>query len=131
MAQRIDLSLLDGHELYHLRYGRGAVIVAVRRDPDETTAAETSKQDKYLASLYNARGPGNSGTVPEFEPVLSLEEEAGFLRVTVQFKRMSRLKSQYPDATATIERVIPVDQVTLEIVRASDRPPIPQERRFR
>ncbi|MXW91937.1 MAG: hypothetical protein F4204_02355 [Rhodospirillaceae bacterium] len=106
------------------------MIVAVRKNPDSTTEPDISGQDRQLARFYNERGAGNSSSAPDFEQILSLEQEEGFIRVIVQFKKMHPVHSQYPHATATIERVIPIDQVTLEIVRASDFPPLPERRRF-
>ena len=130
MQKLIDSSLLDDHDLYHARYGRGAVIVAVRKDPDGTTKPDINSRDRQLARHYNERGPGNLGGAPDFEPIQSIEEEGGFVRVIVRFTKPHPVYS-YPYATATIERVIPVDQVTLEIVRASDFPPLPNRRSFR
>ena len=130
MRKLIDPSLLDAHDLYHARYGRGAVIVAVRKNPDSTTKPDINSRDRQVARFYNERGAGNFSSAPDFEPILSLEQEDGFIRVVVRFTKPDRVHS-YPYATATIERVIPVDQVTLEIVHESDFPPLPNRQRFR
>ena len=81
-----------------------------------------SQQDTHVARLYNARVPGNAMSAPALEPVLSIQEDAGFLRLAVQFKHIDRRSPRLnPEFSATIERVIPLDQVTLEVVRNTER----------
>ena len=119
MKQIFDSSLLDEHDLYHVKHGRGALIIAVRRDLDETANNKRSGEDKYVARLYNERGPGNFSSSPVFDKILSIQEEADFVRVTVQFEHRFQERSRsYSPILATIERIIPRDKITVEIVRS-------------
>lgn len=119
MTTLFDQTFLDSHDLYHLRYGRGAVIVAVRRDSSKSPNKDRSRHDKYVAGLYNTRGPANLASAPDFEPILSIQEDGDFLRILVQFEHRNRRDPIYKPVSATIERIIPVDQITLEIVRTT------------
>ena len=121
MTRLLDPVLIESHDLFHARYGRGAVIVAIRRDTGETPSGDGAKLHLHVARLYNARNLGDTGTAPAFEPVLSIQEEAGFVRVMVQFEYRNPHKPAYNPVSATIERVIPLDHVTLEIVRTAAR----------
>ena len=121
MTRLFDETLVETHDFYHLRYGRGAVIVAIRRDPGDTPGQNSAKHHQYVAGLYNTRESGWVGsTPPTFEPILSIQEEAGFVRIVVQFERRSPINSTDIVVSAMIERVIPLDQVTLEIVRTTE-----------
>ena len=119
MTQLFDKTFLDSHVLYHTRYGRGAVIVAIRWDGGESPDEDRRNYDKYVAGLYNTRGPDNLASAPDFEPILSIQEDGNFLRILVQFEYRNRRDPSYNPVSATIERIIPLDQVTLEIVRTT------------
>ena len=119
MTPLFDQTFLDSHDLYHARYGRGAVIVAVRRDRRESPDQDRSKHDKYVAGLYNTLGPTNLASAPDFEPILSIHRDGNFLSILVQFDHRNRRDPTYNPVSATIERVIPLDQITLEIVRTT------------
>ena len=121
MTGLLDPALIDSHDLFHARYGRGAVIVAIRRDTGEMPSPDAARWHQHVARLYNARNRGDTGSAPAFEPVFSIQEETGFVRVTVQFEYRNPHRPSYNPVSATIERVIPLDQVTLEIVRAAAR----------
>ena len=123
MTRLFDETLVETHDFYHLRYGRGAVIVAIRRDRGDTPGQNSAKHHQYVAGLYNTREIGWVGsTPPTFEPILSIQEEAGFVRIVVQFEHRNQRNPTYNPISATIERVIPLDRVTLEIVRTSETP---------
>ena len=122
MTRLFDETLVQTHDLYHVRYGRGAVIVAIRRDHGDTPDQDRAKQHMHVARTYNTRETGLAGSAPAFEPILSIQEEAGVVRIVVQFEHRSQRNPQYVLISATIERVIPLDQVTLEIVRTSEQP---------
>ena len=130
MARMFDPILIDTHDLYHARYGRGAVMVAVRRDSGEACAPEPSRQDIHAVRLFHASEQAPHSATPPLDPVLSLREEDGLLRVTVQFEHRNRRNpAPEPVVSATIERAIPLDQITLEIVRTSDAGDVPRSRR--
>ncbi len=119
MSRMFDPILLDSHDLYHARYGRGAIILAVRRNADGTAESKQHSLDRYVAKLFNARDSRDHDSAPKFDPVLSLKEEERIVRVTVQFEHRNSRDPSYNLLTATIERVIPKEQLTLEIIRES------------
>ena len=120
MTRMFDKTLLENYDLFHARYGRGAVIVAIRHDGGESPDKDRSQHDKYVAGLYNARDPRSPGSAPTFEPILSVQEDGNVLRITVQFEYRNPRNPSYNPVSATIERVIPLDQITLEIVRTTE-----------
>ena len=120
MTRLFDSSLLKSHDLYHAKYGRGAVIIAIRKDPDNVTRRETINSDKHVARLYNSREPGREKTAPPFDPILSIEEESGLVKVTLRYEYINPSRPSYRPVKATIERIIPADQVTLEFVRDNE-----------
>ena len=121
MTRMIDPILLDSHDVYHLRYGRGAILIAIRRDPDGSAKSERYSLDNYVAKLFNARSSGGYEYNPTLEPVLSLHEEEGFVRVVIQFEHRNHRITDYNPLFAKIERTIPREQVTLEVVQESER----------
>ena len=66
MTRFFDPSFLDGHELYHPRCGRGAAIVALRRNPDGTGVRDPFNSGKPVARSFNARAPDDVGAAPAF-----------------------------------------------------------------
>ena len=57
MTQIFAPSLLENYDLYHLKYGRGAVIVAIRDGSDGASPREQISSDKRVARLFNAQIP--------------------------------------------------------------------------
>ena len=136
MTKMFDETLVETHDLYHLRYGRGAVIVAIQRGEGETRLTrredtpdnKRAKHHQHVAALYNERQVGEFSSAPTFEPILSIQEEASVVRIVVQVKYTEHVNMSWQSpgpmsilTSATIERVIPLDQVTLEIVRTAER----------
>ncbi len=122
MTRLFDETLVETHDLYHLRYGRGAVIVAIQRGDGNESDPDRASWHKYVAGLYNDRQVGGFSSTPTFEPILSVKEDGGVARIVVQFEHRNQRVPSYDPISATIERVIPLDQVTLEIVRTAERP---------
>lgn len=120
MTQLFDSALLDSHHLYHARYGRGAVIVAVRKESNDAGASGRASSDEFVARRFNARDRDDTRTFPTFDRILSIREEAGLVRMTVQFEYRYPSNPSYEPVSATIERVMPVDQITLDIVRTNE-----------
>ena len=100
------------------RYGLGAVVVAVPKGPDPETTEERRSHGLHAARLFAER---NDGSSPVFDPILAIEEQSGVVRITLEFERRSPARSQLIRASATIERVVPIDRVTLEIVHPDER----------
>ena len=131
MTRLFHSDLLDSHDLYHARYGRGAVIVAIRRFHQEAPDQDGNRDHLYMARLYNAREPGNTSSTPNFDRVLSVREESGFARLTLEFEHRNQHRPSYDARNATIERVISLDQITLEIIRDTKKlEPVRNRSRF-
>ena len=100
------------------------MIVAVRKESDSDDAGASgwtiSDSDMGVARKFNARDRDDTSTLPVFDRILSIREEAGLVRMTVQFEYMLSGYPIYIGVSATIERVMPVDQITLEIVRTNE-----------
>ena len=120
MTRLFDSSLHESHDFYHAKYGRGAVIIAIRKDRNDATQRGKINSDKYVARLFNSRELGEERTAPPFDPVLSIEEESGLVKMTIRYEYRNPSYPSYRPVKATIERVIPVDQVTLEFVRDNE-----------
>ena len=120
MTRLLDSSLHKSHDFYHAKYGRGAVIIAIRKDRNDAAQQRTINSDKYVARLFNSRELGDAGKAPPFDPVLSIEEKSGLVKVTIRYEYRYPSNPSYRPVKATIERVIPVDQVTLEFVRDNE-----------
>ena len=96
------------------------MIVAVRKESDDAGASGRTSADEFVARRFNARDRDDTRTFPTFDRILSIREEAGLVRMTVQFEYRYPSNPSYKPVSATIERVMPVDQITLEIVRANE-----------
>lgn len=96
------------------------MIVAVRKVSDDAGASGRIGSDEDVARRFNARDRNDTSTCPAFDRILSIREEAGLVRMTVQFEYRYPSKPSYQPVSATIERVMPVDQITLEIVRTNE-----------
>lgn len=118
MARIFDPVFVEKHDFYHARYGLGAVVVAVPKDPDPETAEKRRSRAPHAARLFAER---NDGSTPVFDPVLAIEEQSGVVRMTLEFERRSPTNPKYVLASATIERIVPIGRVTVEIVHASER----------
>ncbi len=113
MARMFDPAFVEKHEFHHARYGLGAVVVAVPKGPDPETTKERRSRALHAARLFAER---NDGSTPVFDPILAIEEQSGVVRMTLEFERRSPRDHKYIRASATIERVVPVERVTLEII---------------
>ena len=120
MTPIFDPAFVESHDLYHARYGRGAVVVAIPKDPDPAMAGKRRSRGLHAAGLFNARVPGDTGSAPALEPILSIEEQSGVVRMTMQFEYRYPRTPQRIAVSAVIDRVMPLDRVTLEVVRTDD-----------
>ncbi len=98
--------------------GLGAVVVAVPKGPDLATTKKRRSHGLHAARLFAER---NDGSTPVFDPILAIEEQSGFVRTTLEFERRSSRRHSYTLASAVIERVVPVERVTLEIIHNDER----------
>lgn len=114
LLSEIDMAQYD---FYHMRYGKGAVIVAIR---NTSPNREQITSDKYVAEVY-ASGEKYISTTPlPLDPIKSIEENNDSIRLTIEVLRTHNSKPSYRPIKALIERIIPINQVTLEIVKANE-----------
>ena len=113
MARMFDPAFVEKHDFHHARYGLGAVVVAVPKGPDPETTNKRRSRGLHAARLFAER---NDGSSPILDPILTIEEQSGVVRMTLEFERRSPARPQLIRASAVIERVVPVERVTLEII---------------
>ena len=118
MTRIFDPAFVEKHDFHHARYGLGAVVVAVPKGPDLATTKKRRSHGLHAARLFAER---NDGSTPVFDPILAIEEQSGFVRMTLEFERRSPRDHKYILASAVIERVVPVERVTLEIIHNDER----------
>ena len=117
MTQIFDPAFVGSHDFYHARYGLGAVVVAIPKGPDLKTTKERRSRGLHAARLFAER----NGRAPDFEPILAIEEQSGGVRMKLEFERRSPRDHKYILASAVIERIVPVERVTLEIIHTNKR----------
>ena len=120
MTLIFDDALMESHDFYHARYGRSAIIVAVQRDTGETNSNKRARWQRMMAHRYMSRHLSYTQSAPALDRVLSIEEEGGFVRIRVLVIQQNSRNPKQNDIDAEIERILPLQQVTLEIVRSSE-----------
>jgi len=117
MSELLSLIDLTQYALFHMRYGKGAVIIAVNNKP---SAEGQINSDKYVAQVY-ASGDKNISTISiPLDPIKAISESNGFIKLSIEVKREYDGKPSYRPINALIDRIIPVSQVTLEIVNVNE-----------
>ena len=113
------ISLIDTSKchLFHMRYGKGAVIVGVRND---RSIDDKINSDKYVAQVYASGDRNISTTSIPLDPIKSISESNGFILLTIEVKRTHNSNPSYRPINALIDRIIPVNQVTLEIINTNE-----------
>ena len=117
MTRIFDPAFVEKHDFHHARYGLGAVVVAVPKGPDPETTKKRRSRGLHAARLLAER---NDGSTPVLDPILAIEEQSDFVRMTLKFERRSPTDHKYILASAVIERVVPVERVTLEIIHSDE-----------
>ena len=115
MTSIFDPTLIDSHELYHARAGVGAVIAAIPKS-DAGTAASRRRLGLHIAFSFNARVPRVVGSAPDFQRIRFIGEEAGLLRMTLDFSYLDPDSEEFAIRWTVIERLVPVHHVSLEII---------------
>ncbi|MEL0081550.1 MAG: hypothetical protein VW985_00730 [Gammaproteobacteria bacterium] len=108
---------LEKFDLFHLRYGKGAVIIAVIKGRKYKNKINS---DEYVARVY-ANGENNiSLTNTPLDPIIAISEINGFIKISIEVKRVSIGKPSYRPINTVIDRILPENQVTLEIIRENE-----------
>lgn len=121
MSGKLGIEKLEGYDLYHIKYGRGAVVIAAPAGSHASRAIGRKNTAANLGRLYNMRSQSGYQVSPEIEEVLSIKEDEGFVTISVKFiARNPQAVRSTISASGIIRRVIPVEQVTLEVVESAD-----------
>ncbi len=113
MAKAFGFSRYTNHKYFHFRLGRGAVIVAVRKESSETPEHNQINSDFHIAHVFGGREQSLDGGFASYEPV---EENDDYVRVRRRFERRHNSSPSYKSMSASFERLMPKDQVALETV---------------
>ena len=105
---------INEYDLFHMRYGKGAIIVALKNNPDSYGKINS---DKYVAQVYANGDKDIKTTSIPFDPIKSIHEKDGFITISIEVQRTHNMKPSYRPIKAVIERIIPITQVTIEIVK--------------
>jgi len=95
-------------DFYHMKYGKGAVIIAI---PYENATANV------VAALFHRRDNYDSASSTIMNPISAIQEMEGFIRVIFEVSGSATSYSSAEDTIGTIERVLSNEQVTFEIVK--------------
>ena len=117
MSELLSYIDLTQYELFHMRYGKGAVIVAAR---NKSGTEGQINSDKYVAQVYASGNYNISTTHIPLDPIKAISESNGFIKLSIEVKRTHSVKPSYRPINALIERIIPISQVTLELVNTNE-----------
>jgi hypothetical protein len=116
MSKKFGFVNYDDHDFYHARLGRGAIIVAVRKNPENEREAGRINSDLYVATIFCSRAQKSDGKPQHLDPIQSIKERKGLVELEINFDRHN---GTYPAAnpiSAIVKRVLPRSQVTFEVV---------------
>ena len=121
MKIQFDFDKYDDHDFYHVRMGRGAVVVAVKKPQDEHQAGRIDS-DLHVARIFCSRDQVLAGgrDLQHLDPIRSIKEKDGIVKMEVEFKRLHDSNPHYHPMSAVIKRILPSNQVTFEIVASND-----------
>ncbi len=108
MEKVFNFDKYDDFELYHIKYGRGAVITALPKE-------DNAEQHYKLLQRFNSRDQRDEFSEPEMSPVIFVEEHNGFIKVQFVTETVPPALSSGKNITGIIERIIPNSQVTFEV----------------
>jgi hypothetical protein len=117
MNDLFGFSNYTDHDFFHVRYGRGAVVIAIKRKNDDAPQKELIYPDLQIAKIFNTRDQNINSISPYFDPIQSIEEKNGFVKVIIKFDRNHKNKPSYRPLRSVIERVLPANQVTFEVIK--------------
>lgn len=117
MDERFGFSDFKDHDFYHARYGRGAVVVAIKKNPH---VKPNKNPDLHVARVFTHRDQELFGALQQLDPVESIEEKNGIVKIALKFERRSKNKPSYKPMIAVIERRLPAGQVTFEIIQQNE-----------
>ena len=117
MSDLFGFSNYTGHDFFHVRYGRGAVVVAIKRkNNDAPQQKEFIYPDLQIAKIFNTRDQDINSISTYFDPIKSIEEKNGFVKIIIKFDRNHKNSPSYHPLRSVVERVLPANQVTFEVI---------------
>jgi len=116
MSEIFGFSQYPDHDFFHARYGRGAVIIGIKAQNDETPQEEFFYPDLHIAKIFNTREQDIISSLPYLDPIESIEEKNGLIIIRIKFNRKHKNKPSYRPLNSIIERVLPANQVTFEVI---------------
>ncbi len=107
MENIFNFKKYENHNFFHVKYGRGAVITAIPKD---------AEIEEVIARFFHRRDKGDAYSESTFNPISSIQESNGY--VNIQFRVSDENRPYVGDEAVcgTIERIIPNEQVTFEVV---------------
>jgi hypothetical protein len=117
MKEPFEFSKYTDYDLFHIRYGRGAVIVAIKKGSEKSKIIDGTYPPIHVAKIFNSRDQKLNSPSPHFDPIKEIEECDGFVRVVIDFERKHENKPTYKPLKSIVERILPYNQVTFEVVK--------------
>jgi len=108
MEKMFNFDKYEEFELYHIKYGRGAVITAIPK-------GDNSELHHELLKRFNSRDQNDPYSQPDLNPILFVEEHDGFIKVQFYAATVAPVLNDGQDFTGVIERIIPNSQITFEV----------------
>ena len=96
----------DDFDLYHVKYGRGATILAVKKECENS-----------LNIANNINGYNGATLVP----ITNININIGIVDIEFKFVDIAQYRESFsdnnPEITVVVKRIIPLSQVTFEIIQ--------------
>jgi|GEM_PF-3624246 len=119
MKENFEFSRYADHDLFHIRYGKGAVIIAIKKGSEKKKIIDGDYPPIHIARIFNTRDQklNSSYPRPHLDPVKYIEEGDGFVRIEIEFVRRFEGNPDYRPLISVVERVIPATQITFEVIK--------------
>ena len=116
MSKYFCFEQYKNHNLYHARLGRGAVVVAIDKDPKNRIDSRNVNSDLYVAGYFCSREQNLDKQPQHLDPIRSIKENEGFVEIEIEFNRLRGSTPRRQSISAVVRRVLPRNQVTLEVI---------------
>ena len=122
MNSKFGFDQYEDHDFYHVRMGRGAAVVAVKKLPESNGHAKENMPDLHVARTFCSREQILYRNPQQLDPVQSIKEKDGIVEIEIKFERVSPSDPSYHPMKAVVKRKVPSNQVVFEIVERNDSP---------
>lgn len=117
MTDDFGFSKYTNHDFFHIRYGKGAVILAIEKGAEKSKIVDGKYPPLQIAQIFNSRDQKFNSPYPYFDPINKIEESGGFVRLEIEFERRFDNNRDYHPLISVVERTIPATHVTFEIIK--------------